>query len=140
MTARLATIARFHAKARVKEIIRSEGRKVREFSAKDLAILAEDYLNDPVHREELMAKAREWAKDFLTKRHDDKLRPARSGNSTLALSPQPGRRLPCPIMVTAILPLSLNSRSDYPRADCLGQRPIFWLAPVIRAVNLLGTR
>ena len=68
MTARLATIARFHAKARVKEIIRSEGRKVREFSAKDLAILAEDYLNDPVHREELMAKAREWAKDFLTKR------------------------------------------------------------------------
>jgi len=34
--------------------------------ARDLAILADDYLEE--HREELMANAREWAQDFLTKR------------------------------------------------------------------------
>ena len=67
---RACTVAlcRLQTKDRVKEMIRAEGGKVSQYSAKDLAIMAEDYLNDPVHREEILAKVKPWVEEFLTKR------------------------------------------------------------------------
>jgi hypothetical protein len=61
-----ATLAKQQAKKSVTKMLAAQGRRVHEFSAKELSLLAEDYLAK--HREELMAKAKVCAEEILTKR------------------------------------------------------------------------
>jgi hypothetical protein len=61
-----ATFAQQAAKRRVKDQIRAEGRKVWDYTARDLTLMAEKYLAE--HREELIPQARIWAEEFLTKK------------------------------------------------------------------------
>jgi hypothetical protein len=61
-----ATLAKQQAKKRVTKMLAAQGRRVHEFSAKELSLLAEDYLAK--HREELMAQAAMVAEQILRKR------------------------------------------------------------------------
>jgi hypothetical protein len=51
----VATLAMFNAKRAVKAQIRAQGLKVAHFTAKEISILAEDYVAQ--HREQLRAEA-----------------------------------------------------------------------------------
>jgi hypothetical protein len=61
-----ATLAKQQAKKKVKALIAAQGRRIHEFSAKELSLLADDYLAE--HRDELMAKAKVVAEEILRKR------------------------------------------------------------------------
>jgi hypothetical protein len=61
-----ATFAHQAAKRRVKDQIRADGGKIWDYTARDLTLMADQYLAE--HREELIPQARIWAEEFLTKR------------------------------------------------------------------------
>jgi hypothetical protein len=56
MSAMIYTLALCRAKQRVKEQIRKEGKKLSEYKARDIAVMAGIYCE--LHREELAAEAR----------------------------------------------------------------------------------
>jgi hypothetical protein len=60
------TLAKYHAKKRVTAMVRAQGRRVSDFTCRELSLMAESYLAE--HRDELMAKAKVWAEEILTKR------------------------------------------------------------------------
>jgi hypothetical protein len=66
--AAVVTFIKLQARDRIKQRIRADGQKVSAYTARELSEMADEYLLDPAHRDELVAKAREWAKDILTKR------------------------------------------------------------------------
>jgi hypothetical protein len=61
-----ATFAHQAAKRRVKDKIRADGGKIWDYTARDLTLLADQYLAE--HREELIPQARIWAEEFLSKK------------------------------------------------------------------------
>jgi hypothetical protein len=60
------TLARQQAKRRVQAQIKAEGKRVHEYSHKQLMLMADEYL--AAHREELMAQARVLAEEIFAKR------------------------------------------------------------------------
>jgi hypothetical protein len=60
------TFAHQQAKRMVKHQIAAAGEKIWDYSARDLAIMATEYLAE--HREELIPQARIWAEEFLAKK------------------------------------------------------------------------
>jgi len=62
----VATLAKQQAIRRVKQQVAAQGRRVHEFTARELSPMAEDYLAQ--HREELIAKAKVLAEEILAKR------------------------------------------------------------------------
>ena len=64
--ARIATFVKLPARDRIKQRIRADGRKVSAYTARELSEMADEYLLDPAHRDELVAKAREWALAQMT--------------------------------------------------------------------------
>jgi hypothetical protein len=60
-----ATLARMQAKRRVEKQIRAEGKRVHEYSNKELMLMADEYL--AAHREELIPLARAMAEEIFAK-------------------------------------------------------------------------
>jgi hypothetical protein len=56
MSAMIYTLAMYRAKQRVREQIRKEGKKLSEFKARDITVMAGMYCE--LHREELAAEAK----------------------------------------------------------------------------------
>ena len=63
----VVTLAKLAARNKVKEQIRARGEKVSHYCAREISIMADDYLNDPAHREALIENARVLATQILAK-------------------------------------------------------------------------